>query len=246
MFCLIGELDFKCASIKGVVNTGQNVIFPAKLPHIFRCPGKLKLAWFILDQDASAWSQLPNKEVNVRKTGNITHLLANMEIYLNEQALMRSDTELILNPLSQTINVLLQRELMDEESYSLRESRNVLEKIWHVVHESPQNNWTVEKIAKMSGRSVVSLYNWCNSVYGVSPMRYVRKIRMQHAANIISNTSLSMSDVAGRIGYDSQFAFSKAFKQEFHISPYEFKKYHWLAQSKQGEFIPSKDTRSEG
>jgi transcriptional regulator GlxA family with amidase domain len=54
---------------------------------------------------------------------------------------------------------------------------------------------------------------------GMPPMHYLASWRMQVAARKLRNTSASLAQVAGLVGYDSEAAFSRAFKKAFGASP---------------------------
>ena len=54
---------------------------------------------------------------------------------------------------------------------------------------------------------------------GVSPMRYLAQWRLRMASELLRNTPLGMTEVAGRVGYESDAAFSRAFKRHFGTAP---------------------------
>ena len=53
----------------------------------------------------------------------------------------------------------------------------------------------------------------------MSPMRYLAYWRLQMASELLRNTLLGMSEVAARVGYESDAAFSRAFKRRFGAAP---------------------------
>jgi len=54
---------------------------------------------------------------------------------------------------------------------------------------------------------------------GVSPLAYLHRWRMHLATTLLTQERLSVSAAAERVGYDSDAAFSKAFKRRFGSSP---------------------------
>ena len=54
---------------------------------------------------------------------------------------------------------------------------------------------------------------------GVPPIRYLANWRMQVATQQLRNTSMSLAQVAEIVGYDSEAAFSRAFKKAFCAAP---------------------------
>ena len=51
------------------------------------------------------------------------------------------------------------------------------------------------------------------AVLGLSPIRYLTEWRMHLATDLLGSTDLTVAQVAQRVGYDSQEAFSRAFKR---------------------------------
>lgn len=60
--------------------------------------------------------------------------------------------------------------------------------------------------------------------FGVSPKQYILNLKLKKACRLLTTTSLTISVIANSLGFDDQFAFSKAFKKEFSISPSDFRK----------------------
>ena len=50
------------------------------------------------------------------------------------------------------------------------------------------------------------------SVYGTSLAAHIKEHRMEQAVKLLRETSLSIAEIAGRVGYDSQSRFTAAFK----------------------------------
>jgi AraC-like DNA-binding protein len=57
------------------------------------------------------------------------------------------------------------------------------------------------------------------AVLGLSPIRYLTEWRMHVAADLLASTDLTVAQVARRAGYDSQEAFSRAFKRRMGSAP---------------------------
>jgi AraC family transcriptional regulator of arabinose operon len=61
-------------------------------------------------------------------------------------------------------------------------------------------------------------------VMGLAPMEYVQRQRMQKAQQLLVQTRESIADVAGQVGFDDQFYFSRQFRAAFAMSPTEYRK----------------------
>ncbi len=54
---------------------------------------------------------------------------------------------------------------------------------------------------------------------GESPLRCAQLLRLEYAGTLLDRTELSVAEIAERLGYSSQFHFSKSFKQGYGLSP---------------------------
>lgn len=88
------------------------------------------------------------------------------------------------------------------------------------LHARPAHPWTVAALAERSAVSRSVLADRFAQSLGVSPMRYLAQWRMQLAANLLrDHPQLGLAEVADRVGYDSEAAFSRAFKRHLGTSP---------------------------
>ena len=79
--------------------------------------------------------------------------------------------------------------------------------------------WTLQKLAASIGASRSTLAERFAQIVGIPPMQYLTNWRMQVAANRLLEVSLKVYHVAGEVGYDSEAAFSRAFKRVVGLSP---------------------------
>ena len=88
-----------------------------------------------------------------------------------------------------------------------------------MLHAEPAEAWSVERLA---GRLSVSRSVFAErfaSAIGQPPMRYLAAWRCKLAADYLRSTTLSLAEIATRIGFDSEAAFGRAFKRRFAASP---------------------------
>jgi AraC-like DNA-binding protein len=91
------------------------------------------------------------------------------------------------------------------------------------LHEDPARRWTVATLAGKVGASRSSLDDRFRHVLGQSPIRYLTAWRMHLAGDLLATTELSVFTIARRVGYDSEEAFSRAFKRERGVSPSQWR-----------------------
>jgi AraC-like DNA-binding protein len=81
------------------------------------------------------------------------------------------------------------------------------------MHAAPERKWTVADVAAEVGVSRSMLDARFRASLGCSPMRYLTDWRMHNAEELLRTTDLTVMAVARRVGYDSEEAFSRAFKR---------------------------------
>jgi AraC-like DNA-binding protein len=93
-----------------------------------------------------------------------------------------------------------------------------------LLHNQPDRRWTVAGLAAGAAVSRSLLDERFRQVLGRSPIRYLTEWRMHLAQELLATTTTGMAWIARRVGYDSEEAFSRAFKRAFGLSPS-----HWRA-----------------
>jgi AraC family transcriptional regulator len=82
---------------------------------------------------------------------------------------------------------------------------------------------SLEALAQASCLSRFHLLRLFKAVFGASPMAYAERCRMERAQGLLRHTPLSVAEVAGRLGYESQSAFAKAFRRHAGVTPRLFR-----------------------
>jgi len=90
------------------------------------------------------------------------------------------------------------------------------------MHEQPARNWTVQALAETAGMSRTTFAERFRRIMGASPIAYLTRCRMLLAADRLMYTQDSISVVAESVGYESESAFSAAFKRTMGTVPREY------------------------
>jgi len=88
-----------------------------------------------------------------------------------------------------------------------------------LIHGAPEEKWTVAELAARGNISVSLLDERFRAVLGMPPIRYLTSWRMHVAQDLLTGTALGVAAIARQVGYESEEAFSRAFKRKFEISP---------------------------
>jgi AraC-like DNA-binding protein len=92
------------------------------------------------------------------------------------------------------------------------------------IHEQPGHSWTVGELARHARQSRSPFAARFTALVGEPPLTYLTRWRMQVAAGLLRREPLSIGEVAARVGYESEPAFSKAFKRATGIAPGTFRR----------------------
>ena len=88
-----------------------------------------------------------------------------------------------------------------------------------LLHGRPGRNWTLEDLAREVASSRSSLSRRFTELVGQPPMQYLTNWRMQVAANLLVERNDKVASIAEEVGYDSEAAFSRAFKKATGLAP---------------------------
>lgn len=88
-----------------------------------------------------------------------------------------------------------------------------------LIHARPTENWSVETLARDVGLSRSVFSARFSDFVEVSPMHYLTGWRMQLAARLLERPGISIAQAASEVGYESEAAFSRAFKRIAGTSP---------------------------
>lgn len=88
-----------------------------------------------------------------------------------------------------------------------------------LLHGDVARPWTVDELGRQVGLSRSALAERFTHLIGVAPMRYLANWRMQIATQELRNRSASLAQIASTVGYESEAAFSRAFKKAFGLAP---------------------------
>lgn len=83
---------------------------------------------------------------------------------------------------------------------------------------------SVESMSEAMAMSRVHLYKRMLSVTGCTPSEFIRTIRLRHAARLLREGQLNVSEVAYKVGFNNPRYFSKYFKEMFGVMPKEYRK----------------------
>jgi AraC-like DNA-binding protein len=94
-----------------------------------------------------------------------------------------------------------------------------------LLHDAPGQDWTLDVLATQAATSRSVLAERFAHFIGQPPMQYLRYLRMQAACRLLAQDGAKVTSVAAAVGFDSEAAFSRAFKKCVGLSPDEWRRH---------------------
>jgi len=88
-----------------------------------------------------------------------------------------------------------------------------------LLHERPDRDWTVDDLAREVGLSRSALHERFGQYVGQPPMQYLANWRIQVGTRLLRESNRTVATIAQEVGYDSEAAFSRAFKRVLGTPP---------------------------
>lgn len=98
------------------------------------------------------------------------------------------------------------------------------------IHNKPEHPWTVAELAQLSCMSRSKFAETFSAIMGEPPLSYLAQHRLRLASRYLRESALHIHQIAERVGYSSETAFSQAFKRQFEFSPSQYRNNHLSKQ----------------
>lgn len=113
----------------------------------------------------------------------------------------------------------------------LKDSKNWLNALTHAelsnalaaIHGQPEQPWTVEGLAEQCCMSRSKFANLFTQIIGEPPLAYLQQHRLRLASQHLRSSQLSIQQIAHRVGYSSETAFSQSFKRSYGLTPSQYR-----------------------
>ena len=79
---------------------------------------------------------------------------------------------------------------------------------------------------QLAAEACISKYHFLRlfrSVYGLSPYQYIQHLRLEKARVLLANSIISVTDLAGLLGFDNSQSFSRLFYQRVGLYPTQYR-----------------------
>lgn len=189
-------------------------------------PATLLCGWFQFDPSASRpLVDLLPPLIHVRMDASRSHALAGtLELLAIETLQPGLGSGLVVSRLAdilfvQAVRAHVAASGQDEAGWlgALADAR--LGAALRAMHRDMARPWTVDALASAAKLSRSAFASRFRQRVGQSPLEYLTRWRMVKAAQLLRQQRLSLGQVAAEVGYESEAAFSKAFKRQIGQAP---------------------------
>ncbi len=117
------------------------------------------------------------------------------------------------------IEAITEAKPIEAESVTERQLAKIIQVIEENIKDSDMN---VNFVCEKTGIPNKQLYRLTKKYIGVSPLDYIRRIRLQKAAMLLGQQRFTMAEVCYMVGFNSPSYFAKCFQKEFGVKPSEY------------------------
>jgi AraC-like DNA-binding protein len=107
-----------------------------------------------------------------------------------------------------------------------------LKKSINYIERNLTQNLSVDKLAKMCNLCETQYRKIFKKEFGVSPVKYINKLRINNAVSMLSGGYYSMSEISELCGFSDQKYFNKIFRSETGKTPSQYKKEYFYANER--------------
>lgn len=162
--------------------------------------------------------------VEASSSPQLAWMQSTLELMAVEASELRAGGETVITRLSdilviQAIRSWLQSESVAQSGWLGALNDPQLGRAIALVHAEPARNWTVAALAREAAMSRSAFAARFNALVGEPVMGYVTRWRMNLALDALKHERATVAELANRLGYQSEAAFSRAFKRVFQVSP---------------------------
>jgi AraC-like DNA-binding protein len=202
--------------------------FCAGVPHHYEAAPEEPMEHIFLTFLGSESKDLMQKS-GLRKRGVIT-VHDPVETLMLFEAILHAG--MVKQPFSQTICcyylriLLLRQAASDHASKTHSVSFTTFNKCKNYIDRHFSENICMSDVAEVCDINVKYMASLFKRYSDNTPHEYLMKIKLNKAANMLLNTSLTIKNIAGQIGLLDQYHFSRNFKQYYGLSPKRYRQIH--------------------
>ncbi len=159
----------------------------------------------------------------IKSSPEIEHIFS--EIYRVPAKIMKEYFRIKIFELLLFLDALEFEESKEEKAYFYKSKVEKVREIHALITEDFNTHYTIEELSKRFDISQTALKSCFKNLYGDAINSYLQTYKINTAASLLrKNKEMSVADIAGYVGYDSQSKFTSVFKKIIGVTPMEYRK----------------------
>lgn len=200
-------------SVSGICEVCVVHFFPDILEKIF----KEELPFFVKQKKSG------NYTYSLSRKNVIDHFIESLNFYFDNPEMAKE--EILHLKIKELVLLLLHTEaantILELYSYLFTPQKA---SISEVIESHLYSNLSLDQMAFLAGQSLSTFKREFKKHFDDTPANYIRNKRMKKAADLLINSSLTVSEISFRVGYEDSSYFSRLFCQKFSILPSDYRK----------------------
>lgn len=103
------------------------------------------------------------------------------------------------------------------------DNNQLINRLTHYMNENIDRKLTIDDLSHFINLSPSYLHRIFTKHFGVAPLHYFSKLKMNMACDLLLNTSLKINQISAKLSYNDSMYFSRQFKKIIGVSPKEFR-----------------------
>lgn len=222
IFTLGGEGRYRLSSRQGVLRPGDLWVVPAGEPQHYGTDKEWRILFFHIAAVAPGGT-IPFTRPTVIPSTFAAQLESAMTWYLSELLIRSSRSMKVASSYAEVIRVCLDRALDASHHPERSRVRVRLDELWEAINGDIGRNWTVVEMARRLSLSVSQFRRVVVAEHASTPQGMLVRMRVERAQQLLVRTEDTLDVIADRVGYESPFSLSRAFRRAVGISPRQFR-----------------------
>lgn len=169
------------------------------------------------------------KVIHINTTKELNLWLEQAALMMNEEiSSEKIGSKLILGRLVDILFVLIIRAYVEQvdikEGFLMALKDNRISNSLKSMHQSPEKDWTLNQLAVTAGMSRSLYCREFKRLVGETPLSYLTDWRILKSKEILLESKENISEIASRVGYQSEAAFNRLFKSKVGETPASYRR----------------------
>ncbi|ADY56424.1 transcriptional regulator, AraC family [Syntrophobotulus glycolicus DSM 8271] len=158
----------------------------------------------------------------MRATDSIQHIFS--ELYNAPDEMREGYIKLKLVELFMFLSSIDETKITEKRQYFYKPQVDTIKEMRKFLIEHLENRYKLVELSKKFSIPITSMKLCFKGIYGVPILTYMREYRLQAAAEMLRNSSLSIAEISEKIGYKNPAKFSSVFQKAMKLSPSDYRR----------------------